>query len=273
MLYLKAYCYSKHELPFVIANLQEGKDHIDGLYLYEYNYTHTGIKKPYYMGDLLHLVPEDLRKKLIYKKIDLTRYIKNAYNNEPLIHSHNEPIQRAWFYNDPDVKLKDDDVIIDIDIDEIVYSYCYDNLLEELKQKKHPLSIRLNQFFFKHTYLWKDKSFCSPTIYTYGMVKGVSKNIMGLKIQNIRDYRDKTDKVYGCHMSWIMPVGYMVRKLHCYSHPKYRKFADARVLQMAVDKKVYIFDNKTDFRIEELKLDDERIPLSLKKVNIFDYLL
>jgi len=73
-------------------------------------------------------------------------------------------------------------VIIDIDIDEIVYSYCYDNLLEELKQKKHPLSIRLNQFFFKHTYLWKDKSFCSPTIYTYGMVKGVSKNIMGLKI-------------------------------------------------------------------------------------------
>ena len=24
MLYLKSYCYSKHELPFIIANLDEG---------------------------------------------------------------------------------------------------------------------------------------------------------------------------------------------------------------------------------------------------------
>lgn len=45
MLYLKSYCYSKHELPFIIANLDEGYNHIDKLILYEYNVTHTGKTK------------------------------------------------------------------------------------------------------------------------------------------------------------------------------------------------------------------------------------
>ena len=31
MLYLKSYCYSIHELPFIIANLQEGYNYIDKL--------------------------------------------------------------------------------------------------------------------------------------------------------------------------------------------------------------------------------------------------
>ena len=47
MLYLKSYCYSKHELPFIIANLDEGFEHIDKLILYEYNFTHTGLPKEY----------------------------------------------------------------------------------------------------------------------------------------------------------------------------------------------------------------------------------
>ena len=47
MLYLKSYCYSQHELAFVIANLIEGWDYIEKLCLYEYNYTHTGCEKKY----------------------------------------------------------------------------------------------------------------------------------------------------------------------------------------------------------------------------------
>ena len=44
---MKSYCYSHHELPFIIANLQEGFKHSDKLVLYEYNFTHTGVKKDY----------------------------------------------------------------------------------------------------------------------------------------------------------------------------------------------------------------------------------
>ena len=45
MIYLKSYCYNKHELAFIIANLMEGYNFIDKLLLYEYNFTHTGIPK------------------------------------------------------------------------------------------------------------------------------------------------------------------------------------------------------------------------------------
>ena len=45
MIYIKSYCYSKHELPFIIAQLQEGYKYIEKLILYEYNYTHTGCEK------------------------------------------------------------------------------------------------------------------------------------------------------------------------------------------------------------------------------------
>lgn len=65
---MKSYCYSKHELPFIIANLNEGFEHIDKLILYEYNFTHTGLPKEYEIGKVLHLVPEHLKSKLLYKK-------------------------------------------------------------------------------------------------------------------------------------------------------------------------------------------------------------
>jgi len=272
MIYLKTYCYSKHELPFVIANLIEGYDYIEKLVLYEYNYTHTGIKKDYEMEKVIHLIPEELRNKLYYKKVDLTNYVVYAYDNGPLIHSVNEPIQRSWMYNDNNFDLKDNDIIIDHDIDEIIYKTSYPKLINELNIRRQPLSIRLNQCFFKHNYLWTDCTFSSPTIYYYGMVGKSKKNIKGLKIKNLRDLRQKTSSIYGCHMSWIMPVDYMIKKLHSYSHPEYRRFANKELLQKAINEKKYIFDLKRSFNIDELSLDDPRIPKYLQRENIFDYL-
>jgi hypothetical protein len=271
--YLKSYCYSKHELPFVLANLSEGYEYIDKLILYEYNYTHTGIKKKYNMEEVLHLIPEKLKEKLYYKKVDITDYVEYAYENGPLIHAVNEPIQRSWFFNDENFDLKDNDIIIDHDIDEIIYSYEYPRLINEMVKKQQPLSIRLNQFYFRHNYLWADCNFSSPTIYFYGHVKNGQKIIKGKKIKNLRDLPWKTDNIYGCHMSWIMPASYMIKKLHSYSHPEYRKYADLKKLQEAIDKKIYIFDTNREFNIDELKLNDKRIPKILQKKEIFDYLI
>lgn len=125
MLYLKSYCYSKHKLPFIITNLYEGLNHIDKLILYEYNYTHTGLKKDYEIEKVLHLIPIELKSKLLYKKIDLTNYIEYAVNDENKCHKINENIQRSWLFNDKDIVLNDEDIIIDIDIDEIIYRYSY----------------------------------------------------------------------------------------------------------------------------------------------------
>ena len=272
MLYLKSYCYSQHELPFVIANLQEGYKYIEKLVLYEYNYTHTGIKKNYEMEKVLHLVPENLKDKLYYKKVDITNYVEYAYKNGPLIHRVNEPIQRSWMFNDYNFNLQDNDIIIDHDIDEIIYENSYPNLIKELNKKKRPLSIRLNQFFFKHNYLWTNCNFSSPTIYKYSMVKNNNRRVKGIKIKNLRDLGQKTNNIYGCHMSWIMPVDYMIKKLHSYSHPEFRKYANKELLTKAINEKKYIFDLKRKFDINELKLNDIKIPKYLQKKNIFDYI-
>jgi hypothetical protein len=272
MLYLKSYCYSQHELPFIIANLDEGFNYIDKYYLYEYNARHTGRHKDYEIAKVLHLIPEHLREKLVYKMVDVESYMEDCYENEQRIHDMVEPIQRSWFYNDEDVKLEDEDIIIDIDCDEIIYRDSYSKMLEELNKKNYPLGIRLNQFFYKQNYIWINCNFSSPTIYKYQMVKNSGKVIKGLKIMNLRDIGDKTDKIYGCHCSWIMPASYMVNKLHSYSHPCYRKYADEKVLQKAIDDKVYIFDLNRKFDIVELPINHQLIPKSLQKEELFDYL-
>lgn len=272
MIFLKSYCYSKHELPFVIANLVEGYEYIEKLVLYEYNYTHTGVKKEYEMEKVLCNVPKNLRDKLYYKKVDITDYVEYAYENGPLIHRVNEPIQRSWMFNDSNFQLDDNDIIIDHDIDEIIYKGSYEKLARELEVKQRPLSIKLHQFFFKHNYLWLDCNFSSPAIYYYRMVKHSKQNIKGLKIKNLRDLSQKTSTIYGCHMSWVMPLDYMVRKFHSYSHPEYRSFADKTRLAKAIKEKKYIFDPKRPFNIDELPFDDPRIPVYLQRENIFDYL-
>lgn len=272
MIYLKSYCYSGHELPFIIANLEEGYEYIDKYYLYEYNYTHCGRVKDYEILKLLDAIPEYLCDKLCYKAINFTEYMEDAYNNESLIHNMVEPIQRSWFFNDNDVELENSDIIIDIDCDEIIYRDAYKGLLLELDRKMRPLSIKLNQFFYRQNYLWTNCNFSSPSIYKYIMVKNINKKIKGLNIKNQRDLSNKTDKIYGCHMSWIMPVNYMIKKLHSYSHPCYRKYADEKILQKAVEEKKYIFDLNRKFDIIELDMNDSRIPEYLQSDNIFEYL-
>ena len=272
MIYLKTYCYSKHELPFIISQLEEGWNYIDKICVYEYNYTHTGKKKDYEMEKVLHLIPENFKEKLYYKKIDLTNFHVDSYNNESLCHKINEPIQRNWFFNDKNIDLKDNDVIIDVDCDEIIYKDSYSKLINELNTRKQPLSIRLNQYFFRHNYLWTDCNFSSPTIYNYGMVKNINTSVYNIKTKSLRYLQNKTNNIYGCHMSWVMPVQNMVDKLFKTAHTQYRQFADIDIMKKAIREKKYIFDMKRPFNIEELSLNDPRIPKYLQKKNIFDYL-
>ena len=273
MLYLKSYCYSKHELPFIITNLYEGFNHIDKLILYEYNYTHTGLKKNYEIEKVLHLIPKELKSKLLYKKIDLTNYIEYAVNDENKCHKINENIQRSWLFNDKDIVLNDEDIIIDIDIDEIIYRDCYKDLILELNQNNYPISIKLNQFFFKNNYLWSNLIFDAPAIYKYKMVKNININIKGILCKYQRYCSKKTSKIYGCHMSWVMPIEDMIKKIYSGAHTKYHHLGKRDILEKAIKDKVYVFDLKRPFIIDELNINDIKIPLYLQKEDIFDYIL
>lgn len=271
MLYLKSYCYSKHELPFIIASLDEGFNHIDKLILYEYNFTHTGLAKEYEIEKVLHLIPGNLKTKLLYKKIDLEKYTVYAVNDENICHQINENIQRSWLFNDTDIFLHDEDIIIDIDIDEIIYRDSYDELILELNKTNRPLSIKLNQFFFRNTYLWTNLIFDAPAIYKYKMVKNNNKNIKGVRCIYQRYCSKKTTKIYGCHMSWVMPIDDMLKKIYSGAHTKYRHLGKREILEKAIEEKKYIFDLKRQFNIDELNINDKRIPVALQQKNLFEY--
>jgi len=250
--------------------LEESYNYVYKVCIYEYNYTHTGIKKEYEIEKVLHLIPTHLMEKLHYKMVDLTNFHVNSYNNEMVCHKINEPIQRNWFFNDENIKLNDDDIIIDVDCDEIIYKNSYPLLINELIIKKIPLSIKLNQFFFKNNYLWEDCNFSSPTIYFYKHVKNIPKKISDLHIKNLRDLNCKTNAIYGAHMSWVMPIEEMVKKCYKTAHTGYIHLAKKEIMEKAVKDKIYIFDLKRPFNIKELSVKDPRIPKYLQKKNIFN---
>lgn len=272
MIILKSYCYNDHELPFIIAQLTEGFDYIDKLILYEYNYTHTGLKKDYKIHKHLDKIPEHLRSKLMYKMVDLSGCIDYAYNDEDLIHAFNEPLMRCWIFNDKDIVLKDDDIIIDIDIDEIVYKHSYPELIKNARMNNVPVSFRVNQFFYKHNYLWKDAIFKSSSVYMFSSIKQRFYTRKSNILTSTRDFSNILQGIYGAHMSWIMPIRYIQQKLESYSHPRYRIYNNPTILKKAIEDKSYIFDVNRPFTIEELPYTDNRIPVYLQRPEIFEYI-
>ena len=212
MKYIKTYCYNKHELPFIICQLIESYNYIDKYCLYEYNYTHTGQTKNYELENYLKYIPNHLLKKLYYKKVDLTNYHINSLNNEEQCHNINENIQRNWFFNDENIILNDNDIIIDVDCDEIIYESSYKSLFKELENIDSLLSINMNLFFYKTNYLWTNNIFKSSSICKYKNIKYNYELIYNLKIYKMRDTSIRSNNIYGCHMSWVMPIKLMIEK-------------------------------------------------------------
>ena len=270
MIYIKSYCYSKHELPFIISQLEESYNYVDKVCVYEYNYTHTGKKKEYEIYKVLHKIPKNLMEKLYYKKVDLTKYHVDSYTDETLCHKINEPIQRNWFFNDKNIKLNDDDIIIDVDCDEIIYSNNYKNLLDEVNSINNILAIKMNLFFFKNNYLWTNNVCKASGICKYKNIKNNVVTFKNLKIHQLRDSQYLSKGFYGAHMSWVMPIEDMVKKCYKTAHTRYRHLAKKEIMENAVKDKKYVFDLNRPFNIEELKYDDIRIPKYLQKKNIFD---
>lgn len=253
MIYLKTYCYAPHEIEFIIANLTECYEHIDKMIVCEFDINHTGVKRAFNYDNLKDLVPKELSDKLDYHACEVFDMTARADNNENLIHNVNEPVMRSYFTKLYD--FKDDDIIISVDADEIIYGDRIPHIVQEVK-KYGTVALKLRQFFYKKTYLWKNKDFTSPIASYYANINPKFPN-------NWRDIGKITDEYVGCHFSWCMDVDSMIHKLYTYSHPQYRFCADTKLLENAIENKEYPFDESVDFQIEELRLDDERIPKSL----------
>jgi hypothetical protein len=255
--YLKTYFYVTHELPFIKANLIEAYSAIDFFIVCEYDKTHTGLSRQLIGREkLFENLPSDLLDKVIYLPLEIGSYIKEAYNNEKLIHKINEPVMRSIFMKH--IKMHDDDIVISVDADEIIYRDAYIKIFSNLEDMD-VVQLKLHQFFYKKTYLWKNANFIAPVAAKYSYFKKKFPC-------NLRYEGEVMKDVAGCHFSWCMEVDEMIYKLHTYSHPQYRNCADRILLTEAIKNKTYPFDPNTDFQILEIPENSELLPLSMRAI-------
>ncbi len=246
--------YVPHEVDLVIANLEECHQHIDKMIVCEFDVYHTGEKRDFQFQSLKSLVPGHLRAKIDYHACHVYDFTERAYDDEDTIHRINEPVMRSYF-----TKLytfSDDDIIISVDADEILYGEKLPYVLERV-DSNGTVALKMRQFFYRPTYLWKNKIFRSGSATKYG----------GIPVKfpfNWRDMGVLTDDFVGCHFSWCMDTDAMIHKLHTYGHPRYRFCADKTVLDAAIRNREYPFDPTVPFDIEDLSIDDERIPKSIR---------
>ena len=254
MIYLKTYCYAPHEIEFIIANLKECYDYIDKMIVCEFDINHTGVKRDFEYTNLKELVPSELADKLDYHACEVYDITARAYDNEAAIHGVNEPVMRSYFTKLYD--LKDSDIVISIDADEVIYNESMPYILDQVS-KQGVVRLKLRQFFYKKTYMWKGKDFVSPIAAYCGVINPKFPN-------NWRDIGNITSDYVGCHFSWCMNVDAMIHKLDTYSHPRYRFCADRNLLTRAIENKEYPFDEGVDFDIQELDIDNSLIPESMR---------
>ena len=266
MIYFKTYFYSPHEVPFLILNLRESYKYIDKFIICEFNYTHTGIKREYIWEQHKHKFPKELMDKVLYLKIDMSKVAQYAYNNEPVIHKINEPYMRGSFVKY--IPIKDDDIVISTDADEIIYGEKYPELLKAVK-KHGAIQLVLHQFFYRINYYWRKKPFKAPTIALYRTMKH--------HFPNQWRYQGKVyPGLMGCHFSWCMTSEEMLHKMKCYSDsPKYRHLEKKEILDKAIATRTYPFDPKRPFSLEIIKIEDNPIlPKQMfKMMNYFDHLV
>ena len=249
MIYFKTYFYSHHEVPFLILNLRECYKYVDKFVICEFNYTHTGIKRNYIWDQHKHKFPTELIDKVVYLQIDMSNIVKNGVNNENIIHSVNEPYMRGSFTKY--LNLQDNDIIISVDADEIIYGEMYPELIQIVKNKGS-ICLTLNQFFYRVNYYWIDNPFRAPTIALYKTYKKTFPS-------QWRYQGETYNKMVGCHFSWCMSVDDMLIKMKCAGHgPRYRHLEKKEILEDAVQNCKYPFSQRS-FNIKIIDFDTSPI--------------
>ena len=254
-IYLKTYCYAPHEIEFIKANLEECYPFIDKMIVCEFDVNHTGMKREFQFLDIKDKIADKYLDKFDYHVCSIVDHTVEAYDNEADIHRVNEPVMRSWFTKLYD--FKDEDIIISVDADEMIYGEKIEYIIEQVR-KHSVVRLKMRQFFYKKNYLWKNKDFVSPIAARYARISPSYPN-------NWRDTGTITPEYVGGHFSWCMSASAMVHKLHTYSHPRYRSCANKELLEDAIENKKYPFDKGVNFDIEELRMDDERIPRSMRE--------
>jgi hypothetical protein len=250
--YFKSTFYAPFEIPFIKMNLLESFPYIDRFIIVECNRTHVGAPRKFIFESNILQIPPVLREKILYIKADVSEEVVDCTTSRDGYQMHqNENI--LWDSFEKYIDLRDDDVVIAADADEVIYRKVYP-LIFALLRPDAPLLLPLHQFFYRMNYLWKDEIFWAP-------VAAYARYYKHRPHPHKWRYEGKRFHLMaGCHFSWQLTIEQMLFKLGTYAHNDiYGHLADREVLQDAVNKKTYPFEPDRTFVIEELNPDQDRI--------------
>ena len=149
MVYLKTYFYTENELKFLKLNLLESFNHIDKFIICEFNRTHTGEEREFIFEKHKNYFTKEELSKIEYLECDISSETVYAKDDEDTIHRINEPVMRGHFVKR--MNLNDDDIIISVDADEIIYEHIYPKIIDNVNTNGTTL-LKLHQFFLQ-TYI------------------------------------------------------------------------------------------------------------------------
>ena len=65
----------------------------------------------------------------------------------------------------------------------------------------------------------------------------------------------------------------MLKKIYSGAHTKFHHLGKHEILEKAVEEKKYVFDLNRPFNIDELDITDSRIPATLQKKELFNFII
>ena len=243
--YFKTIFYAPYEIKFIIMNLIESYNYVDKFIVVEANVTHVGEKHEYIFEQYRDEIPDYLYEKVIYIKSDLESATINCLDSKDDTQIHtNEAL--IWDSFENYLELKDDDIVISTDADEVIYDRAYPLLFSQLK-KYDALFLPLHCFIYRMNYLWTDNTFWGPTV-------AYSRYYKDKPHPHKWRYEGKfLSYMSGCHFTWQLTIEEMLQKLQTYGHHAiYGHLADEQILKDAVENKKYPFEPKRPFHIVEV---------------------
>lgn len=242
MIYLKTIFTNQEELELITFQIQELDDLIDRIILIEPSFHHNGkSRKLVGIDSLGHLKPGTLKKiiYLVVPKLDSIQYSEKGED-----HHRYETITRGFFFKQ--LKLKNRDIIISTDADEILYHDIVKNYLTTFKKSILPtrrITFNLYQFFYRFNLYSEDHDFIAPGIYHYGS-RLLDRNYYQNGFINWRYSGKVHNGKGGVHLSWIQSEKSLIVKALNWAHSSELDLSEEAVIlkiRSDIERKIYSF--------------------------------
>jgi len=254
---MKVYEFSpfNNEKLIVDIKLRENRAWVSETHIIEFNKTFQNINKAFNLDGSIY-------DGLIYHKVDA----KNLFVRDSILDKIKRKLRHLagigifdfgdgyvtgnFWVNDAtqrnypqqiirNIDLKDDDILIFSDVDEIIYSEEKDKIIEYTK-KYGIITIKLT--FTSYFMNLKVKNWGGPPEYSYRVfiMTGERYKALNISLDMLRKAGERgrliglvycPEEILGVHHSWLGDEHFIVNKINSYAHKEHKKYANIDLIR------------------------------------------